>query len=814
MYPAIASKLFRHLTCLSILSGVSYAAAQETKSAVIAVSRSTTQVVGLKQSAEILIDRWGVPHIYAASLDDVFFAQGFNAARDRLFQIDLWRRRGLGLLSSVLGPAHIEQDRATRLFLYRGDMKKEWLAYGKDAERTAGSFVAGINAYIDHVNGDARKLPFEFRHFGYAPEKWRAEDVVRIRSHGLTRNLTSEVARSHVACKAELKADNIRAGLNPKWETKLPAGLDPCLPADLLRVFQLATQGVASSTPAIQASQAETGEALRLVATDSAEAALEGSNAWVIAPSKSASGRAIMASDPHRAHSAPSLRYIAHLSAPGLDVIGAGEPALPGISIGHNGTIAFGLTIFSIDQEDLYTYELNPANPMEYKYRGKWEKFAVLKEQIPVKGAATADAELMFTRHGPVIYIEKEKNRAFAVRSAWFETGMAPYFGSIQYMFARNFTEFKRAMLHWGAPTENQVYADIKGNIGWVSGGLAPIRPSWDGLLPVPGDGRHEWSGFLAGNQLPFSYNPKAGWFASANEMNLPVGYPHAQRKLGFEWASNERYSRLNEILSRPGKLTIEDSMRLQNDLLSIPARRVIGLLKTLTSTDARTQAALKMLTGWNYIETADSPEAALFEVWWSRYLGYMFKETVLGRPAAATMGAPDTMVLLDGLEKPESIFGANAVAKRDWVLLSSLTLAWVDTEKLLGADPKRWQWGKLHHSLFIHPFSSAVDEATRAKLNIGPFPKDGSSTTLNVSSYNPNNFMLAGGPAFRVVVDVGNWDNSRAINSPGQSGNPDNPHYRDLAVKWLKGEYFPLLYSRKMIEAATSERIELQPRK
>ena len=814
MYLPIANSLFRHLTCLFILSGVSYAAAQETKPPVTAVSKSTMQVVGLKQPAEILIDRWGVPHIYAASQDDVFFAQGFNAARDRLFQIDLWRRRGLGLLASVFGPAYIEQDRATRLFLFRGDMKKEWLAYGKDAERIAGSFVAGINAYIDHVNGDARELPFEFRHFGYAPEKWRAEDVVRIRSHGLTRNLTAEVARSHVACKADLKADNIRAGLLPKWETRLPAGFDPCLPADLLRVFHLATQGVAISTPAILSGQSEPADPLRLVVTDPGEAPLEGSNAWVIAPSKSASGRAIMASDPHRAHSAPSLRYIAHLSAPGLDVIGAGEPALPGISIGHNGTIAFGLTIFSIDQEDLYTYELNPANAMEYKYQGKWEKFVVLKEQVPVKGAATVDVELMFTRHGPVVYIEKEKHRGFAVRSAWFETGMAPYFGSIQYMFARNFSEFKRAMLHWGAPTENQVYADINGNIGWVSGGLAPIRPNWDGLLPVPGDGRHEWSGFLAGTQLPFSYNPKAGWFASANEMNLPVGYPHAQRKLGFEWASDERYSRLNEVLSRPGKLTIEDSMRLQNDLLSIPARRVIGLLRTLTSTDARTQAALKMLTGWNYIETASSPEAALFEVWWSRYLGYVFKDTVLGRPAAATMGAPDTMVLLDGLEKPESIFGANAVAKRDWVLLTSLTLAWVNTEKLLGPDPKLWQWGKLHHSLFVHPFSSAVDDTTRAKLNIGPFPKDGSSTTLNVSSYNPNNFMLAGGPAFRVVVDVGNWDNSRVINSPGQSGNPDNPHYRDLALKWLKGEYFPLLYSRKMIEAETTERFELQPRK
>ena len=814
MHAALACTMTRALTSLAILTSVTVACAQEIKPLTNAITATTIQVAGLKQPAEILIDRWGVPHIYAADQDDVFFAQGFNAARDRLFQIDLWRRRGLGLLSSVYGPAFIEQDKATRLFLYRGDMQKEWRAYGKNAQRIASSFVAGINAYIDVVIGDTKQLPFEFRHFGYAPEKWRAEDVVRIRSHGLTRNLTSEVARSNVACKADLKADRIRMGLSPKWETKLPTGFDPCLPGDLLRVFQLATKGVTISTPVTQGDRAEAGEALKIVSTNPNEAPLEGSNAWVIAPSKSATGRAIMASDPHRAYSVPSLRYIAHLSAPELDVIGAGEPALPGISIGHNGTIAFGLTIFSIDQEDLYVYELNPANPLEYKYRGKWEKFIVLNEQVAVKGATAVSADLKFTRHGPVIYTESEKHRAFAVRSAWFEAGMAPYFGSIQYMFARNFQEFKRAMLHWGAPTENQVYADMMGNIGWVSGGLAPIRPNWDGLLPVSGDGRYEWSGFLAGDRLPSSYNPTAGWFASANEMNLPAGYPYQQRKLGFEWASNDRYSRLNEWLSSPGKVSIEDSMRMQNDVLSIPARRLIGLLKNLASTDARTQAALKLLTGWNAIETGNSPEAALFEVWWSRYLGNVFKETVLGRPAAATMGAADTTVLLEGLEKPESVFGSNAVAKRDWVLLTSLTLAWINTEKLLGSDPKQWRWDKLHQSLFLHPLSTAVDDATRARLNVGPFPKQGGSTTLNVSSYDPNNFLLAGGPSFRVVVDVGNWDNSRAVNTPGQSGNPDNLHYRDLTEKWLKGEYFPLLYSRKMVEAATVQRIELQPQK
>lgn len=763
----------------------------------------TVKVTGLQQPAQILVDRWGVPHIYAASQEDAFFVQGYNAARDRLFQIDLWRRRGLGRLSEVFGPGFVEQDTASRLFLYRGDMQKEWQAYGKNAQGIAERFVAGINAYIDAVAADPQKLPFEFRQFAYAPEKWQADDVVRIRSHALTRNLTSEVSRAYVTCHADLKTDALRIQLSPPWETRVPEGLDPCLPKDLLKVFQLATQGVVLGKSALQTSDA---------ATASPTAATEGSNAWVLAPSRTTTGRAMLASDPHRAYSAPSLRYIAHLNAPKLNVIGAGEPALPGISIGHNGSIAFGLTIFSIDQEDLYTYAVNPANPLEYRYQGQWEKMTVLREPVAVKGARAVDVDLRFTRHGPVIYTESGKSRAFAVRSAWFEPGMAPYFGSVGYMFATNFQEFRQAMSHWGAPSENQVYADTQGNIGWASGGLAPVRPNWDGLLPVPGDGRYEWAGFLAGDQLPWAYNPKAGWFASANEMNLPPDYPYRTRKLGFEWPSNDRYQRLREVLSRPTPLALEDSMRLQNDVVSVPARRIKVLLKNLRSNDGKTQAALQLLQGWDGVENAESGAAALFEVWWSRYLGYVFKEVVLSKPAAATIAMPDPSVLLDGLEKPDTVFGNDALAKRDWVLLTSLGMAWANTEKLLGSDPRQWHWGKLHHTLAPHPFAPAVDSAMAAKLNVGPTPKHGSGSTVNQSGYDPRNFRQMGGPSFRVVVDVGNWDNSRAINMPGQSGDPDSPHYRDLSDLWLKGEYFPLLYSRKRIEAATALRIELRP--
>ena len=794
-------------------AGITGADAQPHAAPGTAAATATITVPGLRQSAQILVDRWGVPHIFAANQDDAFFVQGYNAARDRLFQIDLWRRRGLGRLAGVFGRTFVEQDRASRLFLYRGDMQAEWQAYGTDAQRIAERFVAGINAYIDQVGTDRKRLPFEFRHFGYLPEKWQAQDVVRIRSHGLTRNLQSEVARAFVACQVGLKVDDMRLRLSPRWETQVPAGLDPCLPADLLQVFQLATQGVTLGKATMVGRLADApGHAVAVTDVNRADDPPEGSNAWVIAPARTASGRPILANDPHRTYSAPSLRYIAHLNAPGLDVIGAGEPGLPGISIGHNGTIAFGLTVFGIDQEDLYVYEVNPANPMQYSYQGGWEDFVVRREQVAVKGAEPVSVELVFSRHGPVIHTERARNRAFALRTAWSEPGTAPYFGSVNYMYARNFQEFKQAMRHWGAPAENQVYADVMGNIGWVPGGLAPLRPNWDGLLPVPGDGRHEWAGFLSGEQLPGSLNPVQGWFASANEMNLPADYPYRERKLGFEWPANDRQQRLSEQLSRPAKHTLEDSMRLQNDVLSIPARRLVQLLGALGSADRRTQSALNLLRQWNFAERADSPQAALFEVWWSRDLGYLFKEAALGKLAAASMGAPDPTVVLDGLERPETVFGGDALARRNWVLLTSLTMAWVDTERLLGSDPAKWQWGRLHHALITHPFANALDAGTRARLNVGPFPKDGGASTPNLSSYDPRDFRQSGGPSVRLVLDVGNWDNSRAVNTPGQSGNPDSPHYRDLALMWLKGEYFPLLYSRAAVEAATLQRILLQP--
>ncbi|MDA3643324.1 penicillin acylase family protein [Saccharopolyspora indica] len=753
------------------------------------------RVRGLREPVELIEDRYGVPHIYARNEDDVFLAQGFNAARERLFQIDLWRRRGLGKLAEVLGPDHVPQDRATRLFLYRGDMDVEWARYSEDAQRIATRFTAGINAYLDWLDEHPEQLPEEFGILGYRPARWAPEDVVRIRSHGLTRNLTSEVKRAQVACAAGVDADQVRQGLQPEHRTVVPEGFDPCaLPDDVLAVFDLATQEVEFAE----------GRVRKAVVRDPAT---EGSNNWVISGARTATGRPILANDPHRAYSAPSLRYLAHLSAPGLDVIGAGEPALPGISIGHNGTVAFGLTIFPMDQEDLYVYELDPADRRRYRYQGGWESMSVLREEVEVRGEAARTVELAFTRHGPVIHVDEQRDLAYAVRTGWLEPGMSPYFGSVAYMRARNFTEFTRAMRNWGAPTENQVYADVEGNIGWVPGGLAPERVGYDGLLPVPGDGRYEWNGFRSGDDLPRSLNPESGFIATANQFNLPP--EHQGLGLGYEWTNPFRHQRIVEVLSRQHRHTIADSQALQNDQLSIPARRLIALLSEVDSGESDLRRALRLLRGWDAVESPGSGPAALFEVWLSKHLGPGFVRAAVPR-AAEIIADADTLVLLGELENPGRWLPD--AAARDRLLLDTLRTAYAEVRERLGRGEGSWQWGKLQHSFFQHPASAAFGEADRARFDVGPLPRGGSADTVNQSSYRTSDFRQLNGPSFRMVLDVGDWDSSVAVNTPGQSGDPASPHYRDLAERWRTGEYFPLAYSRQAVELIAERRMQLLP--
>jgi penicillin amidase len=768
----------------------------------------------LQAQGKILVDVWGIPHIYAENEHDLFFLQGFNAARDRLWQIDLWRKRGLGLLARDFGPAYVEQDKALRQFLYRGDMNAEWAAYGPKAKSYAEAFVAGINAYVADVQAGRRALGIEFRIAGTMPELWKAEDVVRVRSHGLTRNVASEVKRSLVACAAGLEADRFRVKLEPAWTTKIPEGLDPCsIPKGVLAAYDLATRPVTFARAEERKAMLEHDPDRYLAEADQQRDTI-GSNNWVVAPSRTATGRAILANDPHREHSVPSLRYIVGLNAPGISVIGAGEPALPGISIGHNGTIAFGLTIFNVDQEDLYVYELNPADPNQYRYRDGWESMRVVHENIEVKGEGARDIELRFTRHGPVIYVDEANKRAFAIRSVWFEPGTSAYFGSSDYMTAKDWNGFVTAMKRWGAPSENQVYADVKGNIGWIPGAKTPRRVNYDGLMPVPGDGRYEWQGFVDNDQLPQVYRPEQGFFATANQMNLPGDYPVTERKVGFEWSDPARWQRIVEVLQSKPKMTLADAMDLQNDNTSMLARRLVKLLQPLQSDDANAKKGLALLQNWDARDDADSAAAAVFEVWISNHLGAALLKAVA--PKAADLIAPEASSIspiVAYLETPDAALGADPKAARDRILSESLGRAVADVSDKLGADSAMWRWGRLHVAKFDHALEALADKATASQLSVGPLAFGGAANVPRAATYRRADYRLTAGASFRMVLDVGNWDASRAINTPGQSGDPFNGHYRDLAPLWATGQYVPLLYSRAAVEAAAAEVITLVPR-
>jgi penicillin amidase len=748
-------------------------------------------VKGLKQPVTIDVDTWGVPHIFADTVNDVFLAQGFNAARDRLFQIDLWHRRGLGRLSEVFGPSYVEQDRAARLFLYRGDMDAEWASYSPDAKQIATQFTAGVNAYINWVQRNPQALPPEFRMLDYLPGEWRPEDVVRIRTHALVSGLSEEVSRARLVCAGGLDLDPLRKRLEPAHTTALPKGLDPCLPDDVLDVYNLATQPVTftgdASRPLALAPASPNGTA--------ADAAFEeGSNNWTISGSRTTTGRPILANDPHRTQQTPSLRYIAHLSAPGMNVIGGGEPALPGISIGHNESIAFGLTVFGTDAQDLYVYDLDDANE-RYRYDGAWAKFETVPERIGVRGGPSRHATLQYTRHGPVIYVDKALHKAYAVRSTWSQPGTSAYFASIGYMRAHNWGQFVGALARWGAPGENLVYADVEGNIGWKPGAFAPRRLGYDGLLPVPGDGRYEWDGFIPSTRLPQVFNPAQGFFATANQFNLPENTP-GEDVTSYEWSGPDRHRRIVDVLSKDTDHSLQESAGLQNDVVSPRAQALVALTGRLRSTDPTTVKALDFISGWNGAESLGSPQATLFQRYWESRVNAAVKAALISPARRDLISSVDWLVVMDVLQHPGDWLGDDAEAERDQILTSSLRAAYEAAEDNLGLDTSAWGYTGNTRTM-PHPLGG-IDPT----LNVGPFAIPGSSTTP----------IAAGNASYREVIDVGKWDASLTMNNPGQSGLPSSEHYRDLAPMWARGEYFPLLYSRSAVEQHTKSRITLLP--
>ena len=638
----------------------------------------TLRADGLQEPVEIIRDAWGINHIYAQTEYDLFFAQGYAAARDRLFQFEVWRAQATGTVAELLGPDEVERDVGFRLFRYRGDLTQEMNHYHDRGSIIIPAYVDGVNAYIAETERNPDLLPIEFDLLGIRPKPW-TPDVVISRHQGLLGNIGAELDYGRAVAAVGPEAVKRVANFHPREPdiTLDPAIDGSLLEADILGLYNAFRRPVQFRPEHLAEEYRQDQDAVEQLqlaqgSVDGAEDRFTawqdqrdiGSNNWVVSGRLSESGYPLMANDPHRAQSVPSLRYWVHLVGPGWNVIGGGEPEIPGVSIGHNEYGAWGLTVFSTDGEDLYVYETDPSDPNRYRYRDGWEEMTVITETIPVKGQAAVEAELKYTRHGPVVYEDEDNNVAYAVRAAWLEPGGSPYLASLRMDQARTWEEFVEASNYSNIPGENMIWADREGNIGWQAVGIAPIRRNFSGLVPVPGDGRYEWEGYLPIKAKPHVYNPAEGFFATANNNLTPNDYPYFDA-IGFSWSDPYRWARASEVLGSGRRHSTADMMALQTDVVSIPARTIVPMLRHVRSGDRGVEQARRRLLDWDFALEAESVEAGIY-VAFERRLQRMMRDSLVPEAARDHLGGVSMTVIIRHLNTPGGEFGEDPIAGRD----------------------------------------------------------------------------------------------------------------------------------------------------
>lgn len=760
--------------------------------------KETLKLKGLKEPVEVLRDKWGVNHIYANNEYDLFFAQGYCAVKDRLFQFEVWRRQATGTVSEILGKKELKRDIGTRLFKFRGNLEDELNHYHNNGSNIIKAYVDGVNAYINEINKTPDSLPIEFKILNIKPKTW-TEEVVISRHQGLKSNVTRELNYGILVHKLGEKKVKELSYFHPN-DPKIT--LDSTINGALLNEEILALYNAFASRVSFDAKDI----AHKYLGPSVTS---KGSNNWVVSGKKTTSGFPYMINDPHRRIAVPSLRYMVHLVGPNWNVLGGGEPEIPGVSIGHNEYGAWGLTIFLTDSEDLYVYDLNPKNLTEYSYKNQWVKMDEIEEKIPVKDADSVAVTLRFTKHGPVTYIDSVNNKAYAVRAAWMKKGGAPYLASLRMNQSKNWEEFREACSYSNLPAENMIWADKQGNIGWQVVGIKPLRKNFSGLVPVSGDGRYEWEGFQPIKERPNLYNPKEEFFATANQHVTPKDYKY-NNLLGYNWSDPYRGDRINEVLLQNKKFSLKDMANLQSDYYSIPARNMVKLLKGLTFKSEKVTVLRDRLLKWNYVLDPNSIEAAIYNMWEHMMMQEAKKQLV---PNDVSDLVYIQLSKIDAwLNDDKKTFGTYDIQinKKEF-LTKTFELAIAEMNKKLGSDIERWQYGQTayKHSYLKNPFTDYITKKLNSKLNVGPLPRGGNSYTPNSTGALDNQ---SSGGSFKILVDVSDWDKALMINTPGQSGNVESPFYKNLFELWAKNEYFPAYFSKEKIKDVTAEKTVLLP--
>lgn len=745
--------------------------------------RGTLAVPGLHAPVEVIRDQWGVPHIFAQNVHDLFFAQGYVHAQDRLWQMEFNRRAASGRLSEILGERTLSADRFVRTIGLRRAAEREYARLEPEAREVLEGYTAGVNAFlVQHAN----RLPIEFALLRVHPEPWSSVDTLafaKLMSWILSFNWRSELLRAHLVSRFGVEGMRF---LIPTYPNDAPVIVPPEADSRLRPTRAL--------LPLLDADAARPGG---------------GSNNWVVSGRRTATGAPILANDPHLEAQMPSVWYEMHLEGGPYQVMGSTLPGAPGVIIGHNAEIAWGMTAAIAAVQDLYIERFDPTDPTRYRYQGHWESATVIREEIKIKGKRQPVVEpVRITRHGPILNNVVEGLGTFlALRWTALDPGTVVH-AVLRLNRAHTWQEFRDALRLWTGPVLNFVYADRKGNIGYQLPGRIPIRSKGNGLLPVPGwTGEYEWVGEIPFAGLPSSLNPPRGYIATANNRIVSDRYAFF---ISAEWDPGYRAQRIETLLATMPHATLEDMKTIQLDVASLLALTFVRTLQSIHLTEEPAASLLAELQSWDGVLRADSRPAAIYEAFRVSLVPLVFKD-VLGPdvykryleyfPAWPT-------VILRLLQTPTSPWWGSA--GRDTLVAQALQQADDLLVERLGADRSRWSWGRLHTMQFVHPIGRIP--AFAWIFNTTAPPTGGDPFTINVGGFDVSTFGQVFVASFRQILDLADWDRSLAIHTTGQSGQPFNPHYRDFVALWATGQYHPMLFSRAQIQHAAAATLTLVP--
>jgi penicillin amidase len=767
------------------------------------------QVDGLQAEVTVIRDSWGIPHIYAANPHDLFFAQGYVHAQDRFWQMEFSRRIGSGRLAEVLGESALDSDRFIRTLGWHRVAEAEWAQADEESRAILQAYADGVNAYITSHRG---RLGLEFSLLGltgvrYDPEPWTPVDTVawgKVMAWDLGGNMDEELLRAHIA--ARLGSDAV-ATLMPPYPADHPVIVRHPLNAATLDAVPVA---------ALAFHPLGGGDGV-------------GSNNWVIAGSRTETGMPLLANDPHLGIQMPSIWYEVglHCAQEGADcpynVVGASFPGVPGVIIGHNAHIAWGVTNVGPDVQDLFIERVNPQNPNQVEFQGQWEDVQTVREEIAVAGQEEPVVVMVrITRHGPIINDViggTEEPWSFGwqpLALSWTALQPGTLMRSVLLLDrATNWEEFREALSYWDVPSQNFVYADVEGNIGYQMPGRVPIRASGDGSMPVPGwSGEYEWVGFIPFDELPRTFNPPEGYVVTANNAVVGPDYPYL---ITVDWDAGFRAQRIVEMIEADSTLSIADIQAMQGDSVPIYARDVLPYVTSLSSDDPRLAEALQLLRDWDGRAVGDSAGAALFEALKRHLMARTFGDE-LGDELLSRMYSFLDLPLGQALSDPASPWFDDRttlqVETRDEIILAALEDAVAELNERLGSDMSRWRWGELHTATFrngsLGKSGIAVIEAI---FNRGPVAVHGTSDAVNNTAYNPNRpYGVVVVPSYRQIISLADFTDSLAMHTTGQSGHPYHRHYNDMIDPWRNIEYHPMLWERADVEADAEGVLVLTP--